>query len=223
MSDPERPQLVWDWPLRLFHWVLAVTVALSLYTGLTGGFELMDWHQRSGFVVLALLAFRLLWGLVGSHHSRFASFLRGPAAVLSWVRAALRGAPPVAAGHNPLAGWMILLLLLALTVQGVTGLFATDDLFVEGPLVWLVDGDTASLMTGVHSWGPWTVGGLAGLHLLAIAVHRLWFREPLIAPMITGRRRGLAPGAGIESQRSLAAIACLALAAGLVWLVVTWS
>ncbi|HSG89057.1 MAG TPA: cytochrome b/b6 domain-containing protein [Pseudomonadales bacterium] len=217
-----RATLVWDLPLRLFHWLLAAAVAVSLYTGLVGGFEEMDWHQRSGFVVLGLVAFRILWGFLGPRHARFSSFLTGPAAVLAWLRAALRRSPPTEAGHNPLAGWQIVLLLLALSVQATTGLFSSDDLFVEGPLTHLVDDDTISTATSIHAWGQWTVGILVGLHLLALLAHRLLFGERLVIAMITGRRRGLADDAGIAGQRLLLAVPLAAAIAFGVYAIVTW-
>lgn len=211
---------VWDLPLRIFHWALAAAVAVSLYTGLTGGFEEMDWHQTSGYFVLGLIAFRLLWGFVGTRHARFGSFLRGPGSVLAWVRGALRRSPPHAAGHNPLAGWTIMLLLLALGVQAVTGLFSSDDLFVEGPLTHLVEGETVSRATSIHAWGQWTVGILVGLHLLALVVHRFVFRERIILAMITGWRSDVPAAQGIRSHRLPVALVLAATVAAAVWWVV---
>lgn len=213
---PTAPR-IWDLPLRLFHWTLSLAVAVSLYTGLSGGFEEMDWHQRSGYVVLGLIMFRLLWGFVGTRHARFGSFLRGPGAVLAWSRGALRRSPPESVGHNPLAGWNIVLLLLALGVQAVTGLFSSDDLFVEGPLTHLVDSETVSLATSIHAWGPWTIGVLVGLHLLALLVHRFAFGERIILAMITGRRRDAPADAGIQSQRLPAALVLAAAVGAGVW------
>jgi cytochrome b len=220
-AEREPRVLVWDLPLRLFHWALAVAVAVCLYTGLTGGFEAMDWHQRSGFVALGLVLFRVAWGFAGTRHARFASFLRGPGPVLAWARAALRGNPPDEAGHNALAGWTIVALLLAVAVQATTGLFASDDLFVEGPLTHLVEDETVSFATSVHAWGPWTVGGLVGLHLAALLVHRLWFGERIVLPMVTGRRRDVPPEAGVDGQRLVAGLVLGAASAGIVWWVVT--
>lgn len=244
-SDPtartERPSVrVWDLPLRLWHWSLAAAVSLSLYTGLNGGFEEMDWHQTSGFVVLGLLLFRFAWGFVGPRHARFASFLTGPGAVRAWIGEALRRTPPASAGHNPVAGWTILALLLALAVQAGTGLFSSDDLFVEGPLTHLVSDDGVSLATSVHAWGQWTVGVLVALHLIALVVHRWVFGERIVLAMVTGRRRDLpaapgtndssqdparAPGpdgpAGITGQRIPLAVVLAAVAAAIVWWVVT--
>ncbi|MEE4297872.1 MAG: cytochrome b/b6 domain-containing protein [Pseudomonadales bacterium] len=217
----DRGTPVWDLPLRLFHWLLAGAIAVSLYTGISGGFEEMDWHQRSGYLVLGLVLFRLLWGFVGGRHARFASFLAGPGRVLAYGRAMAARRPPRTTGHNPLAGWTISLTLLAIAVQAATGLFASDDLFVEGPLVHLVESGTVSTMTRIHGWGQWTVGALVALHLLAVAVHSEVFNERIIGPMITGRS-GDAPAAeGDGEQRLALALGIATVVAALVWWVVT--
>lgn len=211
---------IWDLPLRLFHWSLALAVSVSLYTGLNGGFEEMIWHQRSGFVVLGLLGFRLLWGLVGTRHARFASFVRGPGPVLDWVRGALARRQVPWPGHNPLAGWTILALLAALLVQSTSGLFASDDLLTEGPLTHLVSSEGVSRATAIHAWGQWTVGGLVGLHLLALLFHRFVLGERIAAAMISGRRRDLDPGQGIDRHRLPLALVLAAAMAVAVWWVV---
>jgi cytochrome b len=218
--DKAPAPLIWDLPLRLFHWGLAAAIAVSLYTGLRGGFEEMDWHQTSGFVVLGLVLFRLAWGWLGTRHARFQAFLRGPGPVLAWARQALTGRPPAAAGHNPLAGWVITAMLLVIAVQAGTGLFASDDLFVEGPLVDLVESDTVSLATSIHGWGPWTVGSLVALHLFGLLVHRLWFGERLVLPMITGRKADAQAADGVSGQRLLIGTATAAVSAAVVWWVV---
>lgn len=217
----DRGELVWDLPLRLFHWLLAGAIGVSLYTGLSGGFEEMDWHQRCGYLVLGLVAFRLLWGFLGGRHARFASFLAPPGRVLAYARAMEARRPPRTTGHNPLAGWTISLTLLAIAVQAVTGLFASDDLFVEGPLVHLVSGETVSTMTRIHGWGQWTVGVLVALHLLAVTVHSEVFNERIVGPMITGRSRDAAAGEGDEDSRLPLALGLAAVVAAAVWWVVT--
>ena len=220
-SSAADAALVWDLPLRLFHWLLAIAIGVSLYTGLTGGFEEMDWHQRSGFVVLGLIGFRFIWGFIGSRHARFASFLAPPGRATAYARDMLARRPARVAGHNPLAGWTISLTLLAIGTQAATGLFASDDLFVEGPLIHLVSSETASVLTRIHGWGQWTVGVLVALHLVAIAVHTLVFREPLIKAMVTGKRPDLPAQEGVSSQRIVRGIVtagCMTLA---VWWLVT--
>jgi cytochrome b len=219
--EPATGVRIWDLPLRLFHWSLAIAVSISLYTGLTGGFEEMIWHQRSGFVILGLLGFRLLWGLVGTRHARFATFVRGPGVVLEWIRGTLAQRQAPWSGHNPLAGWSIVALLAALLVQSVSGLFASDDLLTEGPLTHLVSNEGVSRATAIHAWGQWTVGGLVGLHLLALLIHRFVLGERITAAMITGRRRDLAASEGIDGHRLPLALVLAAVTVIAVWWVVT--
>ena len=125
--------LIWELPVRLFHWALVALVAASWITGELGGVAL-QYHFWSGYAVLTLLLFRLLWGVVGSEHARFTSFVRGPRAVLATARRLATRAPLNAVGHNPVGALMVLALLAGLLLQTGTGLFANDDLFNEGPL-----------------------------------------------------------------------------------------
>ena len=128
---------VWDAPVRLFHWLLAVLVAVSVSTGYIGG-NVMRWHVWSGCAILGLLIFRLLWGFAGSTTARFAHFVRGPRAALGYARGLLSRSPSHTPGHNPLGGWMVLLLLASAALQAGTGLFSNDDIATEGPLDHLV-------------------------------------------------------------------------------------
>ncbi|TVS09714.1 MAG: cytochrome B [Gammaproteobacteria bacterium] len=227
--DPDsRPPLIWDLPLRLFHWALAIAVGVCIYTGLDGGFYEMDWHMISGYAVLGLLLFRISWGIVGPRHARFAAFIQGPVTVWHWLRAAVRRDPPPVAGHNPLAGWFILITLTALLVQAITGLFATDDIFVEGPLRHIPPPDFLGwtqteflrFMTRIHRQGEYIVIGLVALHLFAILAHRVYLREPLTSAMITGRKRGAPVAEALPGQRILLGIGLGAAAAGLTYYII---
>lgn len=225
---PSKPPLVWDLPLRLFHWALAIAVAVCLYTGIHGGFYEMDWHKISGYAVLGLLLFRIAWGVVGPRHARFTALIHGPVAIWQWLRPALRREAPMMAGHNPLAGWFIIVTLLALLLQASTGLFATDDIFTDGPLrhlapsgfLGMTQSEFLRLATRIHRQGEWVILALVGLHLLALLVHRIYLRERLVTAMITGRRQGLPAEAGLSSQRILLGLVVAALAAGLTWYIV---
>ena len=138
---------VWDLPLRLFHWLLAAAVIAAMLTGQVGG-NLMVWHGRLGILIAGLLGFRLAWGIVGSTHSRFASFVRGPAAIIAYLRGHWHGL-----GHNPLGALSVLGLLTVLGLQAGGGLFANDDIAFQGPLYGLVSKDTSDWMTGLHRKG----------------------------------------------------------------------
>ncbi len=173
---------VWDLPTRLFHWLLVALIAAAY---LTASFDAMDWHRRIGLTLLGLVVFRLVWGFVGSRHARFADFLRGPAAVLAYLRGTWRGV-----GHNPLGGWSVLLLLLLPLAMVGSGLFANDDVTFQGPLAALVDKATSDQLTSLHHLAFDLLLGLIGLHLAAIAYYRLARRENLVKPMFSGWKEG---------------------------------
>ncbi len=157
---PVRQVRVWDPATRLFHWSLVGLIVVNLYTGNVGGLREMDLHMLSGYAILALVAFRVIWGLVGSRHSRFAAFVRGPRATVSYLRSFLRGPYRAAVGHNPLGGWSVIAMLTSLLVQAVTGLFANDDILTEGPLADSVSKATSNTLTGIHQLNAWVLYGL---------------------------------------------------------------
>lgn len=203
VAEPRlRTVRVWDLPTRLFHWSLVVLV---VFNGITGQFAAdlgSDWmarHLLSGYAILALILFRLVWGFVGNRHARFAGFVRGPRAVLAYL-AALRGraAAVTHAGHNPLGGWSVMAMLAALTVQVGSGLFLSDeDYGVEAPLAKHVANKTIDLMGSVHEAAFWALLALVATHLAAIAFYRVAKKENLVRPMLTGDKAL----AGVEAAR----------------------
>jgi cytochrome b len=201
---------VWDLPTRMFHWLLAALVVFSFTTGRIGG-DWMAWHLRSGYAVLALLAFRIAWGFLGSDTARFARFLRGPRAALAYARETLAGRHPFIAGHNPLGGWMIVAMLAALAFQAGTGLFADDEIATQGPLAVKVSSEVVSRMSALHSYGEWVVVGLVVLHGIAIAVYRMAWNVRLAGPMVHGWMA--APSEAGEPRRRPVWLAALVLAA----------
>ncbi|MGR8921282.1 MAG: cytochrome b/b6 domain-containing protein [Gammaproteobacteria bacterium] len=186
-----RPVLVWDLPVRLFHWLIVALVAGAWYTGETGGLTL-KYHMWCGYAVLSLVLFRVAWGFVGSRSARFADFLCGPRAVAAAVRELLHARPLPQAGHNPVGGWMVLALIVTLLVQTATGLFANDDLFNEGPLYTHVSKATSDTLTGIHEANFVLLMVLVAVHVLAVVYHRLRKGERLTRAMVTGRK--LLPG-----------------------------
>jgi len=218
---PERG-FVWDLPLRLDHAALAVCVTGSFVTHWLGS-AAFRWHEACGCTTLVLVLFRLAWGVMGTRHARFGSFVRGPRAAAAYARALLRRAPPESAGHNPLGGWMVLALLALLLAQAASGLVANDGIVDAGPLYGYVSAVQSDAASHLHrALSNWILAG-ACLHVLAVLAYRLVLRKDLIRPMLTGFKDGLAPGAGIEhsgrGQRLLlAAVLVAALAALLGWL-----
>jgi cytochrome b len=212
---------VWDLPVRVTHWLLVIGIAGSYLTNKMG-VQYFEYHLWFGYLVLVLAAFRVLWGLVGTRHARFASFLRGPEATLGYLRAALRGGAAATPGHNPLGAWMVVFLLLTLLAQGITGLFANDEIFNTGPLYGYI---TDSLSLALTSWHrrlfDWIVIAVL-LHVLAVIAHRVFAGHDLIGPMFSGRKRAhLVPEhEAIDSSRLWLAVALFAaLSATVSWLV----
>ncbi len=177
---------VWDLPLRLFHWSLLILVATSLATGWAGGWW-MTWHLRSGYAVVALLVFRWIWGLLGGHHARFAHFLVGPRRMVAYLRGR---APEAGLGHNPAGGWSVLAMLVALSLQVGSGLFANDQIFTQGPLAWLVPDRVSEALTRYHTdIGLPLLYLLICLHLAAVLYHVALKREDLLRPMLHGDKQ----------------------------------
>ena len=220
MSDELTPVRVWDLPTRVFHWLLAGCVIFSIITGQLGGNALV-WHFRSGYVVFALLAFRLVWGLVGGHWSRFVNFVYAPSTTLRYLRGERRAGEHVDVGHNPLGAFSVFALLTLLAAQVGTGLFADDEIATTGPLIKFVTGATSLALTKWHKlFGQWLIISLIVLHVAAITFYVFKKKHTLVRPMIVGDKT-LAAGvpASIDNGRTrLLALVLIALCAGLV----TW-
>jgi cytochrome b len=223
MSDgPPIPVRVWDLPTRAFHWLLAAAIVFSVLSAKIGG-NAMEWHFRSGYLVLTLLAFRLVWGLVGGRWSRFASFVYAPATLWRYLRGGARPGEHFEVGHNPLGSLSVFALLALLLLQVGTGLIGDDEIANIGPLNRFVATDTGLAATAWHKrYGQWIVLGLVALHVLAIGWYALVRKINLVRPMLVGDK--LLPAATPASadglkQRLLALVLAAACAAGVWWLV----
>ncbi|HXS28050.1 MAG TPA: cytochrome b/b6 domain-containing protein [Steroidobacteraceae bacterium] len=179
-------RLVWDLPLRAFHWLFAASILASWGTAKLG-FTWMQWHIRLGYWMMGLLVFRILWGLIGPRHARFTSFLKGPGAVLRYAKGlAGRGESATTVGHNPLGGIMVIIMLLLVVFQVSTGLFATDDIAYTGPFNPTVSGSTASLLTSLHSFNFNLIWAAIALHIGAITYYAFIKRQNLVPAMLHG-------------------------------------
>lgn len=178
---------LWDGPTRIVHWALVVLLGFSWWAAET---DHLQWHRWSGYAVVGLVAFRLIWGVVGSGNARFANFVRGPSATLAYLKTLPDRVHSEVPGHNPLGAWSVLAILAVLAIQVVTGLFAVDiDAFEAGPLSDRVDFDTGRLFAKWHHWSFTALQVLVVLHLAAVAFYLVYKRANLIGPMITGRKR----------------------------------
>ena len=176
---------VWDMPLRIFHWGLVVAIIVSIASV---EFGRMDIHLRAGLTVLGLVAFRLVWGFVGGHHARFRNFIVSPARVVGWLRSSpLSGGKKRQAGHSPIGGMAVLVLLGIVTYMAVSGLFSRDSVVFEGPLAHLVSYAASKQISGWHHQGERVLFGLIALHVVAIIFYRYAKNIKLVRTMITGR------------------------------------
>jgi cytochrome b len=187
-----RPVVIWDLPTRLFHWLLAALVAAGFASGKAGG-NAMLYHEWCGEAVLALILFRVVWGFIGSGPSRFKTFLAGPSTVLRYARTLLRRDAEPHLSHNPLGGWSVMAMLLALLIQAGTGLFANDDIATEGPLYKWVSKAASDRLTSIHHLHHNVIIVLVAVHVAAVLFHLTYKRENLISPMITGRKSWKGP------------------------------
>jgi cytochrome b len=220
MSSHHREAIVWDLPTRVFHWSLVALVGSNLFLiSPRGGLHTVV-HFISGYAVAGLLLFRLLWGLVGSPRSRFADFLHRWPVVKGYIERLKRFDPPHSVGHNPLGGWMIVVLLSALLAMIATGLLAASRR-AAGPLAGLVPLPLATLAGLVHSLISDLLIALIVVHLAGVAVDWFLTGDNLIKAMLTGRKRLPAECAAREGHVAplwravLVGILSLALVGGL--------
>jgi cytochrome b len=205
---------VWDLPTRVFHWALFLAVTVAILTGLQGG-NWMSWHEWAGLTIIGLLAFRVIWGFLGSTYARFAQFFPTPGKVVAYLRGFWHEE-----GHNPLGALSVFALLLVLLFQAGSGLFANDDIAFEGPLYDLVTKATSNWLTGLHRQGLWVILALVSLHLLAVLYYTLVRKNNLVRPMITGWKPAPADGSRAKSARGgalWALLVALLVSALVVW------
>ncbi len=211
---------VWDLPTRVFHWLLAASVIGSVITAKIGG-NAMPWHFRLGYLALALLVFRIVWGFVGGHWSRFTSFFYPPQTVLRYLRGDVRPGDHFEVGHNPMGSFSVYALITLLAVQVGTGLVSDDEIANIGPLNKLVAPETGLLATSWHkTWGQWILVTLILLHVCAILYYRFGKRTDLIGPMVSGDKLlppDTPPAADDMRARVLAMVIAAAGVALAVW------
>ena len=212
--------LIWDFPVRLFHWSLVLMFCISWITAEIGG-NAMQYHMWSGYVVVGLVLFRILWGIAGSESARFSHFIHGPASVLSYTRSLFKPGYKTETGHTPLGGWSVISLLLVLATQAISGLFSNDDIANEGPLYHLVRKATSNFLSVVHQYFFNVLLGLVVLHLAAIVFYRMKHRDNLVKPMITGYKVVDANVTEPKQSNLLLAIVLALFSAGTVYWIVT--
>lgn len=195
--------LVWDWPVRIGHWLMAIAFCVAWLTSESETWRLV--HVFAGATVLGVATFRLPWGFFGTRYARFVEFVRGPASVKDYLGGLLRLEPSHHVGHNPAGGWAIVLLLGLGILTGLSGWAHYNELGGEavGEVHELL---AASMLTVVI------------VHLAGVFSGSLLHGENLVRAMLTGRKNGT-PAEAIPSARPLAALLLLAWIAATGWLI----
>lgn len=210
---------IWDLPTRLFHWSLAAAISGALITPHLGD-TAMPWHFRCGYAALTLVLFRLMWGVVGTRHARFTQFVKGPGAIVAYLRGKPAPASSSSAGHNPLGALSVLAMLAIVLAQAGSGLFSNDDISSEGPLVALIDKALSDQISHWHAHiTPKMIYALMGLHVLAVFGYLLLKRVNLIGPMVLGDKAHAPLHEAVEDGWAVwaRALICLSCSASLVW------
>ncbi|MCH9735298.1 MAG: cytochrome b/b6 domain-containing protein [Actinomycetia bacterium] len=179
---------IWDIPTRIFHWGLVICFVGSVVSAKMLNFVV---HQYFGYTILALLVFRLIWGIIGSQPSRFSNFVRGPRHVIHHIRDFIRPGRTthVERTHNPLGGWVVLVFFALLLFSAMSGWFANDGELFQGPLAQYISYEFSDRISGMHHDISDIILILAIIHTLTILVYYIWKRDNLLTAMLTGKKR----------------------------------
>lgn len=200
-TSQKQTGLVWDLPVRVFHWSLVICFAGAWLTAESEVWKL--WHVSFGYSMAVLIAFRLIWGVVGTRYARFMDFVKGPAAVKDYFLSYLRGKPLHFVGHNPAGAFAILAILLSIVVTVVTGYASYEEIGGE----WLGE---------IHEGAASIIMGIVVIHIAAVLLTSLIHKENLVRAMLTGKK-WIATGDAIKSNWWFIAVLLLCALAGLWW------
>jgi cytochrome b len=178
---------VWDVFVRAFHWSLVLLFAFSAITGKVGG-SWIKWHMYSGYAILALVFFRIVWGFVGGEYARFASFVAGPTSAVRYGLGLLKRGSQHVISHNPIGGWMVVALLLVLATQAVLGLICDDEIATTGPLARYVSTELSLKAMSWHRLLGDVLLILVAIHILAVVFHVFVKKESLVRAMFSGNK-----------------------------------
>jgi cytochrome b len=202
MTDSKTQILVWDAPVRMFHWLLVLSFAGAYLTAESERWRLV--HVSLGYTLGGLAGFRILWGLMGTRYARFGSFVRGPSVVMRYLRSLLGGQPEHHVGHNPAGAVAIVLLLLLSLATVATGWAIYNDIGGD----WL---------ESLHEGAANVMLALVGVHVAGVALASWLHRENLVLSMVSGKKEGPA-AEGIRRTWSPLAVILLAAVLGFWWL-----
>lgn len=212
---------VWDLPVRLFHWLLVISLLSAWYTS-DGERGLIDYHLKIGYFILGLIIFRILWGLFGTHYAKFSQFLPTKTKLISYLQKSNQEKGYTTIGHNPLGGLMVVFMLSLILSQAVSGLFMNDDVFTTGPYYDSANSSVKKVMSFIHHNVFDVILIVSVLHIGAILYYLFAKKINLIVPMITGYKLSNKDNShGIKSSKLLLfIILVLVVAVFLYWLLV---
>lgn len=213
-----KKTLVWDLPTRLFHWLLVISI-IGQYATAEWLDNAVQWHFYLGYFTLFLIVFRLMWGIFGTKYAQFNSFVKGPSAVFEYLTSLFKRNTPPAAGHNALGGWFVLIMLILVGAQAVSGLFLTDDIFLDGPFRAMANEDTLAIMNTIHHWAFEILLYVIAMHILAMVFYTGYKKQKLVPAMLHGKKEGLS-NEGIASSLLLRALIIAIVAAGIVYVAI---
>lgn len=208
-TDTDHP--LWDWPVRIIHWLIALLLPASWWTAHEG---YLDVHQWLGLTIMVAVITRLVWGFIGSPQARFRDFMRAPVAALGYLRGVVASRTP---GHNPAGAYSALLLWMLLLAQAFTGSVSADDVLFTGPFHYVFDSAVADALAELHEPLFNLIAALVALHLAAVFYHERVKRRQLVWPMVVGKTAGRV-GTGRAQPLYKALAVAAASAALLCWL-----
>jgi cytochrome b len=213
-----KKNLVWDIPVRLFHWLLVLCLLGQWLTAEVLE-DAMDIHFYIGYFTLGLIIFRLIWGFVGTKYAKFNSFIAGPKAILAYSKSVMSKQHTFSIGHNALGGLLLPAVIILVGLQAISGLFTTDDIVSTGPYYDGANADLQQWMQWLHHNVFNVLLGIIGLHLVAIGWYLIFLKHNLIRPMLDGKK-AVAEKDSINHSQLIKAILIMCLVAIFVyWLV----
>jgi cytochrome b len=213
-----KKYLVWDLPVRLFHWLLVLCLIGQWLTAEVLE-DAMDIHFYIGYFTLGLVIFRLVWGFIGTKYAKFSSFLAGPTSILAYLISVVSKQHRFTIGHNSLGGLILPAVLILVGLQAISGLFTTDDIVYTGPYY-------ASTNSELQDWMQWLhhnifdlLLAIIGIHLFAIAWYLLFLKHNLVTAMLNGKKT-IEPKQSIQHSQLVRAVILICVVAVFVyWLV----
>ncbi|BFT30774.1 cytochrome b/b6 domain-containing protein [Alteromonas sp. D210916BOD_24] len=179
--------LLWDLPTRLFHWLLVVSI-IAQYATAEWLDDAVQWHFYIGYFTLFLIAFRVIWGFVGTRYALFSHFVKKPHIVWRYVTQLFNRQSAVTIGHNPLGGWFVLIMLFLVGVQAISGLYMTDDIFLDGPYRALASDEVIGIMTQLHHVTFDVLLYVIALHIGAVVFYSVYKKQRLVPAMVHGKQ-----------------------------------